>query len=67
MKNLELKNDISYLIEIRNDELERFNELIKTGETDERVNNCINSLLRIQKRVKLAEAVEGIYRLVKNS
>jgi hypothetical protein len=67
MKNLELKNDISYLIEIRNDELERFNELIKTGETDERVNNCFNSLLRIQKRVKLAEAVEGIYRLVKNS
>jgi hypothetical protein len=33
MENLELKNDISYLTEKRNDELERFNDLIKAGET----------------------------------
>ena len=48
MENLELKNDISYLTEKRNDELERFNDLIKAGETDERINNCwaINQLFK---------------------
>jgi hypothetical protein len=67
MENLELKNDISYLTEKRNDELERFNDLIKVGETDERINNCFNSLLRKQKQVKLAEDALVIYNITKNS
>jgi hypothetical protein len=71
MENLELKNDISYLIsyltEKRNDELERFNDLIKAGETDERINNYFNSLLRKQKQVKLAEDALVIYNITKNS
>jgi len=66
MENLvELKNDISFLTEKRNDELERFNDLIKAGETDERINNCFNSLLR--KQNKLAEDALVIYNIKKNS
>ena len=66
MENLELKNDISYLKEKRNDELERFNDLIKAGETDERINNCFKSLLRKQKQVKLAEDALVSYKITKN-
>ncbi len=64
IKNLELKNDISYLTEKRNDELERFNDLIKAGETDARINNCFNSLLRKQKQVELAEDIWVICKLI---
>jgi hypothetical protein len=67
MENLELKDNISYLTEKRNDELERFNDLIKAGETDERINNCFNSLLIKQKQVKLAEDALVIYNITKNS
>lgn len=67
MENLELKNNISYLTEERDDELERFNDLIKSGETDEKINNCFNSLLRKQKQVKLAVDAWVIYAVTKNS
>ncbi len=66
MENLELEKDISYLREKRNDELERFNDLIKSGETEERINSCFNSLLRKQKQVKLAEDAFVIFNITKN-
>jgi len=62
-----IKNDISYLTEKRNNELEKFNDLIKAGETDERINKCFNSLLRKQKQLKLVEDALVIYNITKNS
>jgi len=63
MENLECKDDISYLTEKRNDELERFDGLIKTGETDERIENCFNSQFPIVKNMPirlLVDDVEGV-------
>ena len=67
MENLELRNDISYLKEKRDDELQIFNDLINSGDTDERIDNCYKSLLRKQKQLKLAEDAMVIYRIAKNS
>jgi len=67
MENLELKNDISYLKDKRDDELQRFNDLINSGDTDERIENCYKSLLRKQKQLKLAEDVMVVYMITKNS
>jgi len=67
MENLELKNDISYLKEKRDDELQRFNNLINSSDADERIDNCYKSLLRKQKQLKLAEDIMVVYRITKNS
>ena len=67
MNTLELKNDISYLKEKRDDELQRFNDLINSDGTDERINNCYKSLLRKQKQLKLAEDAMVVYMITKNS
>ena len=67
IEDYKMKVAIAYLTEKRNDELERFNDLIKAGETDERINNCFNSLLIKQKQVKLAEDALVFFCNYKNS
>ena len=67
MNILELKNDISYLKEKRDDELQRFNDLINSDGTDERIYICYKSLLLKQKQLKLAEVAMVVYMLTKNS
>ena len=67
MENLELKNDIPYLKEQRDDELQRFNDLINSGNTYERIDNCYKSLLSKQSLLKLAEDTMVVYVITKNS
>lgn len=61
MNILELKNDISYLKEKRDDVLQKFNDLINSYDTDERIDNCYKSLLRKQKQLKLDEDAMVVY------
>ena len=44
-----LKSHIPYLEDKRNNELEDFNNLIKTNAPEEIINNCFNLLLKKQK------------------
>ena len=67
MNILELKNDISYLKEKRDDELQRFNDLINSDGTDERIYICYKSLLLKQNQLKLAEDAMVVYMITKNS
>lgn len=63
MENTELTTDVLYFQHKRDDELERFNDLIKANESVEKIEKCFNSLLRKQKQLKLAEDALIIYRL----
>ena len=63
MENTELTTDVLYFQHKRDDELERFNDLIKANESVEKNEKCFNSLLRKQKQLKLAEDALIIYRL----
>lgn len=56
MEKIDLIENVLYFTRKRDEELNRFNELIKCGETDERrTTDCFNSLMRKQKQLKLIE------------
>ena len=68
MENLELKNDISYLKDKRDDELEEYINLVVSpiSKNIEMENNLNDSILSLNKQIKLSEDCADIYDAIKN-
>jgi len=63
MEDLNSTDDIAYLKRMRDEALERFNDVINSGETEPVVSDKYHTLMRTQATLKLAEDALIVYRL----
>ena len=55
LDNSDLKKELDFLINLRDKELEKFNDLIKADETQARINAVFDSLMKKQAQIKTIE------------
>jgi len=59
----EMNSDREYFEDKRNLQLEKFNRLIKTGVTFDRIQQCYETLIKMQKQLRLMEDAMIVYRI----